>query len=77
MSITTDNLKTERGISFDRNGNITDLSCYGTVGLDASLTFTHTGNRLTGVLAWGICAYTMAVAWIFAWIGKTVAGLLI
>ena len=27
--------------------------------------------------AWGICAYTMAVAWIFAWIGKTVAGLLI
>ena len=27
--------------------------------------------------AWGICAYTMAVAWIFAYLGKLVAGLLI
>ena len=26
--------------------------------------------------AWGICAYTMAVAWIVAWIGKLIAGLL-
>ena len=26
--------------------------------------------------AWGICAYTMAVAWIVAWIGKAVCGML-
>lgn len=51
-STITDNLKTERGISFDRNGNITGLSRYGEAGLDATLTFSHTGNRLTGVLAW-------------------------
>ena len=27
--------------------------------------------------AWGICAYTIAVAWIVAWIGKVICGLLI
>ena len=27
--------------------------------------------------AWGICAYTMAVAWVFAWLGKLVCELII
>ena len=26
--------------------------------------------------AWGICAYTMAVAWVFAWIGKLLCQML-
>ena len=40
-------LKTEKGITYDRNGNITGLNRYGSSGLLEALSFLHTGNRLS------------------------------
>jgi RHS repeat-associated protein len=51
-STTSDNLKTEKDIAYDRNGNLTGLNRYGSLGLEGMLSFTHTGNRLTGVTVW-------------------------
>ena len=41
--------RTERNMVYDRNGNITALKRYGDTGLENDLTFTHTGNRMTGL----------------------------
>ena len=46
-------LKTEKNITYDRNGNITGLDRYGAAGLSGMLSFTHAGNRLSSVQAWG------------------------
>ena len=40
---------TERGISYDLNGNITALKRYGESGLKNDLSFVHTGNRMTAL----------------------------
>ena len=40
---------TERGISYDLNGNITALKRYGESGLKNDLSFSHTGNRMTAL----------------------------
>ena len=46
-SATSQNLlKTEKGITYDRNGNITGLDRYGVAGLSEMLSFTHVGNQL-------------------------------
>ena len=45
-------LKTEKDITYDRNGNITGLNRYGAAGLSEMLSFTHAGNRLSSVQAW-------------------------
>ena len=44
--------KTEKNITYDRNGNITGLNRYGASGLSEMLSFTHAGNRLSSVQAW-------------------------
>ena len=41
--------RTERNLVYDRNGNITALKRYGDTGLDNDLTFTLSGNRMTGL----------------------------
>jgi hypothetical protein len=41
--------RTEKNISYDRNGNITALKRYGDTGLDNDLSFTLSGNRMTGL----------------------------
>ena len=45
-------LKTEKNITYDRNGNITGLDRYGASGLSDMLSFAHSGNRLSSVQAW-------------------------
>ena len=45
-------LKTEKNITYDRNGNITGLNRYGAAGLSEMLSFTHAGNRLSSVQSW-------------------------
>ncbi|MBQ6302262.1 MAG: hypothetical protein IJK75_07740 [Bacteroidales bacterium] len=40
---------TEGSMVYDRNGNITALKRYGDTGLDNDLSFTLTGNRMTGL----------------------------
>ena len=45
-------LKTEKDITYDRNGNITGLNRYGAAGLSGMLSFTHAGNRLSSVQSW-------------------------
>ncbi len=40
---------TEGSMVYDRNGNITALKRYGDTGLDNDLSFTLTGNRMTGI----------------------------
>jgi RHS repeat-associated protein len=40
---------TEGSMAYDRNGNLTALKRYGDTGLDNDLTFTLTGNRMTGL----------------------------
>jgi hypothetical protein len=40
---------TEGSVVYDRNGNITALKRYGDTGLDNDLSFTLTGNRMTGI----------------------------
>ena len=40
---------TEGSMAYDRNGNITALKRYGDTGLDNDLSFTLTGNRMTGI----------------------------
>ncbi len=41
--------RTEGSMVYDRNGNITALKRYGDTGLDNDLSFTLTGNRMTGI----------------------------
>ena len=41
--------RTEGSMVYDRNGNITALKRYGDTGLDNDLSFTLTGNRMTGL----------------------------
>ena len=40
---------TERGITYDLNGNVTALKRYGSSGLKNDLSFSHTGNRMTAL----------------------------
>ena len=41
--------RTEKNISYDRNGNLTALKRYGNTGLENDLTYTLSGNRMTGL----------------------------
>ena len=41
--------RTEKYMSYDRNGNLTALKRYGDTGLENNLTFTRSGNRMTGL----------------------------
>ena len=41
---------TEKGLAYDRNGNITALKRYGNAGLANDLSFTHAGNRMTALV---------------------------
>lgn len=52
VSTIPDNLKMEKNIAYDRNGNITGLDRYGAAGIDAMLSFTQAGNRLTSLQSW-------------------------
>ena len=45
-------LKTEKNITYDRDGNITGLNRYSAAGLSEMLSFTHAGNRLSSVQSW-------------------------
>ena len=49
-SATTSSLtRTEKNMAYDRNGNLTALKRYGDTGLENNLTFTRSGNRMTGL----------------------------
>ena len=37
------------GYGYDRNGNLTALKRYGNTGLENDLTYTRSGNRMTGL----------------------------
>ena len=41
--------RTEKDMAYDRNGNLTALKRYGDTGLENNLSFTHSGNRMTGL----------------------------
>lgn len=46
---TNSDTRTEKNMSYDRNGNLTALKRYGDTGLENNLTFTRSGNRMTGL----------------------------
>ena len=45
---TPDNVKTERWMAYDRNGNMTGITRYDASGVGSTHSFSHTGNRLAG-----------------------------
>ena len=49
---TASNSLTERGIAYDRNGNITTLKRYGESGLENDLEYTLSGNRVSTLIDW-------------------------
>ncbi|MBR5397225.1 MAG: hypothetical protein IK145_05170 [Bacteroidales bacterium] len=55
--------RTEGSMVYDRNGNITALKRYGDTGLDNDLSFTLTGNRMTGLYDGGTNTGTFSYAY--------------
>ena len=51
-SNTVSSQRTEKNISYNRNGCITGLERYGAEGLSESVIFGHTGNRLSSLSSW-------------------------
>lgn len=46
---TSSDTRTEKDMSFDKNGNLTALKRYGATGLENDLTFTLSGKRMTSI----------------------------
>ena len=62
-AVTSSLTRTEKDVVYDRNGNLTALKRYGDTGLENNLSFTWSGNRMTGLSDAGSSGGTFTFAY--------------